>query len=292
MDEEIRVVSDHFLGLRRLGLGPQENLIQPMGFTKLYQAAELPNAVRNNLYDDWDIDDFAKYVCKQALSPNKIRGSIHEALKIAARRGEGPSYKTVRERVMGGIPRLLARGGLYSFKSVDDHYIIDWGVDFAKANKGRMPHSGDMSLLSPKSLAPSRATIIIRFTSMERFALEVEDRYLTEQARIEKHNATRFTAIMRDIHAGELPTSIFINCTGPAELRHIAGKYLLLKKLCPEFDEERLASTAQLSVKHIIRTIRRNDPEQAPVSIELKALDIGVFDDVWPAKINNALKVY
>ncbi|HTE58463.1 MAG TPA: hypothetical protein VK694_06990 [Verrucomicrobiae bacterium] len=291
LGERVRVVIGHFKFLHKLSLGASEKGIEKLGgFSALYERAELPNAVRYGLYDSWDINDFADYVYKQETNPDRTK-SLTQTLREANLRGEGPGLKTINERTKGGMRRLLTRRGLYIFFGADEDYYEDWGVDFMFANNGRPVDTGVLKLLSPKRLSPGAKTIHARYGTIEKFNLKVEDKYYAEVDRITIRNAHKFAATMQAVNDGDLPTSIMVGCTNEAELRHVVGKYQLLEELCPALEPDQIIEIVQGTTKQALYAIMRRNRDKTAAHIEVAAVRIDVFDDVWPPTPKLALKV-
>lgn len=293
LGEESNLISDYLAVLNRLGLAPSEKAVATImgGYSALYEAADLPNARRRGRYDMWDVERFTRYVCQIVRRLPKTESYI-KALNAKAKNGEGPSYRIVKRRIPGGVPRLLARDGLYDFQEVDDEYFLDWGVDFMVANNGRLVDSDALDLLSPKRMSPSRTTVSRRFTSIEKFNEQASERYFDVVEKTKQQNGDRFEKIMQEIHDGALPTSILAGCRSEADMRHVVGKYRLLQSYCPTLDQKKLEDAARLSRDQVMRVIRQHHRNLPSVEIEFKAEALGVFEDVWPTLLKyNRLKV-
>lgn len=290
--EETRLIDDHFHELHKLGLGPSPKMIGARGgYSALYEKAGLVNVYKRGIYNEWTIDEFTEHVCRIARATPKT-ASIKGALTDLSRSGEGPSYKVISARVPGGLKKLLARGGFYDFQKADLDDFIEWGVDFKFANGGIAIEASALDALSPKRRAPSRGGIPTHFGTMANFNNIVDARYFEELDRIESRNRDQFQKIMEALNVGDLPTSLFVDCSSESEMRHVAGKYWLIRKLCGGMEARAIAALAQKSSKSVVTEImKRNKDVMKIADIEEAALVLDVFDDVWPVAPKNGLKL-
>ncbi len=291
--DTVRLVDDHFRTLYKLGLGPSNKKISSLGgFSKLYEKAELTNAYKRGIYDEWDIDDFADYVGRVASNTPKTE-SLKNKLIDMSRAGEGPSYKVIIRRVPGGLGSLLARRGYYDFQRRDEEGYIEWGVDYKFSNNGRAIDTGALGLLSPKRRSPSSSAVIRRFGCVANLDQLVEDRYYEEQDRIETYERKMFRQIMEGLGSGLYPTNLFMECETEAEMRHMAARYSLMSKLCDSIRPEPMVQLARKSTKSVIKEIiKRSDNTLSIADIEVTACTLDIFDDVWPVeRAKNQLKI-
>ena len=266
--------------LNLLGVFPDFNYIRKNfgtlgNFTSLIGARRSEQHNSNAAYDDLSYVECIEKIITAYTSvyegpvlQKPITRTIIESLYTI---GLGPSRPYV-ERRLGGVSKINEYLGFPDVKSWDDISYLRYGADILRYNGANTLTVANIDALASKNLGPYTASIKTKFGSFGNFKSLAQKFFEDEQNFFISH--------------GYLPRSS--TNTVPEEIsqeqlrQHIA-LVSLLKHYLP--DESTIKDTTTSSVDNAIRHIQKHNPRATFADIEITAMTLRIFDDIWPKHV-------
>lgn len=267
----------------RLGVGPTVKRFEAEKrfgtLSKFYvELGNNPHYTRG-LFDDWSQSDYIDYASRVAESYGGKPTS--EVFRQFSFDFEGPSPQIIRAK-FGSIKSLLERIGYPNIESWDEADYVDWGVNLLLANDGKKLNRISLDYLSKMKRGPSARTIVNHFGYLSHYKKLVLDAYDIELARRNKHMQERLESIGSEIDDGTLPESLFWKVADVADQIQRFAQFKLARFLLPDLPQKVLVSIGSSNNASFISDIREQDPRLTGGQIETTAVNLGLFDDIWP----------
>jgi len=271
---------DHLDRFRILGLGPGAYALR-REFGPLWrfrEALDMHAGKANRRYADWSLQDFSNYTARIA---REIRRKPTEAdFADFHRRGLGPHFSEIQQRVRGGIRRLNDSVGYPDITDWQPEDYIYWGVNVMKANEDQQLTEPMLYTLSRKKRGPSARTIANHFGNLTPFYWQVEEAHAASKQAEEKRTAEKLTEIFALTESDVLPTDVLQ--LEPNRQLAILGQWSVARHCLPHLPPERLSGLATVRGSRFITELKKAGRSVRTVDIELAALQLGYSDDLWP----------
>jgi hypothetical protein len=282
-DTEHPLVQQHFRRLSIMGLGMGDKaLMKRVGASSLADFRTkigAPVGRQVGLYDHWGPDEYAKYALDLSTRLGGSKPSDADYTN-SARNKEGPAVETIRRTLLGTVKQLNELIGFPNVTRMTPPDMVYWGSQVRKANAGIRLTTFVVDILSSRKRGPSTRSIYVHFGSWGAFTEQANEQYerdMEHEARQRKANLALYEEM---ISSGMLPESA--KDLSEAELFALGGKYQLIEIFAPSMTTEARARHADLSPVNFLNSLARSRPGLSAGMIELEAVDLGVFDDIWP----------
>lgn len=287
------LAQEHLVRLHRLGIGPHFRRVlkhnQAKYFSELRQNLGSPPHERKGEHAYWTTRDFIRYAEALAAELGR-RPRAQDYDEVAAKRG-GPTSKIIQTHVPGGVGVLSELIGYPNTRQWGAEECIDWGARVMAANEGRRLTSVMAIILAKRERGPSDTSIRKKCGSWKTFAEGAEEEFRRMQG---EEQAAREVKLMRYgqmLCNGTLPSS-FVALKKEKDLFRAAGKFLVAGNVAPYgLSDSKKIELATASAERFIRILIEKFPHLTAGKIEIIALSLGVFDDIWPPPSNRHLYV-
>ena len=266
----------HTLGL---GIGPE-----PIGrhFDDLHEfraRLDVPHFSRDGAFKNWSTEDFVANASRLVSSlggrkPNE--GDYREWARV----GNGPGPNVIKSAMKGGLRKLNSHLGFPDIRSFEYDDFIDWGVRTMRVNEGQRLSTTSIAILSKRSCGPSDITIYKNFGNLPAFFDKVEDAYLDSEQRRQEH-AAELAATFDTLGVAQE------NAWTDAYKQQFTARYIVAQRCLPNAPKEQLATLATNGPGTFTKSILHTNPELTAGHIELLAVRLEVFDDIWPPYPND-----
>jgi hypothetical protein len=271
-----------------LGVGPHSRRISRRSrFGSLgnyYEACEFTDTHRAGKYSDWIKADYVAYARNVAAELGR-RPSEDQLYDLISKGLDGPSPHVMSSSGYGTFGDIFEIAGYPNVRKWDDDDFIDWGVKFMLANNGHIPTSAKFRKLSEqnKHRGPSLRAVIDHFDKLSIFQQRVQIAYDARIEKIEYERDYKLWKIGEAVESGALPTYIAEETDSEVEQISLAARYLVIKKLLPQATEVMIRDAVKtVHVDSFVKAIQRIDPAIKRGEIEVTAVQLDVFDDIWP----------
>jgi len=275
---------------RRLGqFAPWTTVVNEFGSgVGLYHAAGLRETHRQNVFDDWEVEQFITHVKK--VGALEARRPTEDLLYQYHRRNpwKYPHPSLIAQRVgdgrkIGNAIELAGWLDIYNW-SLDDYR--DWGVRFMRANDGLEPTARLLNYLSQKKKGPSARAVMNNFGIAD-YKDQVSELYLSEEARRQSDRSRKLMTIEQLSKMGVIPSAVFADAKTDDEKIVRYARYVVATELLPDTQTDRCVSISNPyrssgDTRGLIACIRHENPAVSAGDIENTALYRGFFDDLWP----------
>lgn len=262
-----------------LGLGPSKSTILRR-FGSIYalrDRIDAPHFLPDGSFDDWTTDRFVENAARLSASLGGRRPTEAQ-YRDWARRGEGPGVFVIKQAFPGGgLSALNERIGFPYVKAFEVEDFYQWGVRFMRANDGRLIGVPELDVLSAKGCAPSETAVYNNVGPIGAFRQEVLRRYENEEADRGYHAEV----LMKVFDALDTSDVAGIAKWSDDKKQQYAAKYLLAEACLPRADATWLKTVAAQSTNMFVRSLRIANPELTPGYVEMMAVTLDIFDDIW-----------
>ena len=270
------------------GLGPERRTYAARkrfgSFAEFQRQIGSPVNIPNGFFDDWTIDDFTDYARSIHRSTGRRpRMQDFDDFARASKSRRLPGYQVIQERY-GGIAFINERLGFPDYaKWAKDEYI-DWALRVIRANPDKKLNIPLVDELSKRQRGPSVSKIIRTFDQWARFLLDVE--------RAERLQAA--SEAVADQAVNDLVTNFVPHQeTAPQEFPDYSEQdketyvcmFTLVKKITARDSTARTVSQRFVKERNhtpILHRVRQSIPDISQADIEVTAMELGVFDRLWP----------
>jgi len=252
-------------------------------FTEYKQAVGSPIRYDRLQYADWGITDFVDYA-KQTM---KDLGHLPDIADYQQQfyQGKGPSLAMIRYRMGGGIRALHDRLGHPNTKGWDRLDFIDWGVKVMTANPGKDFSLNIVTALAADERGPSRQ-IITRCVKWSLLRAPVEHDFLPRPEAPRQSRDAKLNQYQSMIKQGTMPVDFL--ALPENELLAAGARYLVVQDCASDSDANKKRELCRNSSKSFIGRVRQLRPNLTAGYIEMVAVSLNVFDDIWP--LNEAVE--
>jgi len=160
--------------------------------------------------------------------------------------------------------------------------FISWGIDFMKVNDGWVPTQKEMDQFSRKGLSNSATYAAKLFDGFTNYQQSLIEAYRNQLAREQQAKSQKLLEIEDGLLNGSLPRALFEGAETEEQQLVRYAKYKLARNILVNSKAEDHLKIA-LSSYGILQAIKRIDPSLLNSDIEVRALALDVFDDLWPS---------
>ncbi|MEO8105507.1 MAG: hypothetical protein ABI602_04195 [Candidatus Saccharibacteria bacterium] len=276
------LTTEHLKRLKLLGISPYSNIYKRDfgNFSAYKEAIGSPIRYDRLKYKGWTT---AEYVAYAEQTYEKLgQYPSNQDYREQFDRGEGPSLKMINDR-FGGI-KVFHRRLSYPHRSTEDWIeddFITWGINVMKANPDESLSLVMVKILSRRGVGPSTQALTKK---CDGGWAGLKAKIIDEGAlQIEAEATTRFKNLDSYIkleNEGKLPISSK-NLTEKAK-RGLSGRHAVIEAVArgvTVFQRTRLLKCHSKNFISQLLTIR---PDLTAGHIEMRAISLDVFDDIWP----------
>lgn len=281
VDPEMSITNTHLQRSHHLGLTANHRTIVTHTGGSIWALREKLNAPRFapfGSFSDWTVDQFVDNAKLLAQELGRTP-QLHDFRKWA-REGKGPSERAIIEFFPGRMRGLSERLGKPNIRSWDEEDYVEWGARFMQANDGLSPTVVTSQIIAGRGLGPTHRTTHINFPGgFKAFKTRSEERYELQLADYEDRvsdndPALKDLATLLSEQDAQLPDR-------PLEL---LARYQVMRECLAELTP---AAVAQLTFatqkKDIVNVIRKKDPSISAGRIEVIAVGLDWYDEIWPS---------
>lgn len=274
------------------GFGPEPQRIyrkdkrtsQPRfnGYADFYMQIGATESVKKGLHDHMTFTDAMDYVKKecQKIAQRGVRPTAEYFLQLASE-GKGPAQKAIKRITGKPYGKLIDMAGYPEPRAWSNEDYVEWGVRFTIAND-RLPYHGGIRQLSKRFRGPSDASIARRFGGILSYQTEVEAAYRRHVEEKEYILQAKLDDIKLGIEDGTIPSTI-LDETDQEKLLITAGKLAIVHKVLDGITPKQALTIARIkSTDAFVNGLLKRAPKLTKADIEVVALGLGVFDDLWP----------
>jgi hypothetical protein len=279
-DDQSRPLSENLMRrLYILGLSPSKwHLKHQFNSFAEYIAAVGSPVFRDYIhYRDWTIEDFVNYAkgISNGLSRKTKKKLYINDINQHRVAGNGPGYKLIRSRV-GGLRKLNDLIGFPDVHSWEYDDYIDYGVKVAEANPDRGATPSLVEILAQRGRGPYEWTIANKFGTWRKYAEQV--RFAADSIQYDRQS--KMQSYRSGVESGIYPAA-FGNLEDDKLARAI-GLYRISEFCLRNVSQEERAAAATKIPSNFIREAMESDKSLTAGHIEMIAVTLDVFDEVWP----------
>lgn len=269
------LTTGHFDRLRVLGLAPDPTALREFGGIQGFReqvGSPLDDRGRYGTYRKFTPDqwlDFARRVEARV-------GGMPTADDYAA---DGGPSKTMLLLYAGGVNKLNDQLGYPDIKSWKKEDYLDWAVKVIKVNGEQNFNLPVIRVLAARRRGPDGWTIRQNCKSWSAFKEEAIDTYQFWREEEEYEIGQKLDWYKHLMARGHLPAEY--GDLERSELFRRAGRYRVVSDCLPNIDETLKRSIAA-ETSSLYRAVRRCAPGLTDGHIEMVAVSLKVFDDIWP----------
>jgi hypothetical protein len=268
----------HISRLEILGQAPGQKLFYEFfdNFSNFKREVGSPIRYDRVLYADWGINEVVQYAeqTKKELGRLPIIADYQQLFN----EGRGPSFALIEARARG-IRKLNDRLGYPDTKDWEKIDFVDWGVDVMSANPGNDFSLNLIDALAAEGRGPSQHTIkrCVRWSSLRK---EVENEFQTRPEVKRQERTAKLRQYRSMIEQGTMPiNSIAIT---DDELLSVGARYAVIQDCAADLAVDRKLRICSVPPDRFVRYLRRSRPTLSAGDIELAAILLNLFDDIWP----------
>lgn len=270
-DHEGRVTREHIARLGAFAVGPGVYGVKSQFDGDLWRFQEaIGSGAKRTLetYHEWTHYRLIEFA--HALSKRLRRKPTEVDYERACEDLDAPSFYVLRQTI-GGIAKINELIGYPNIQDWNEEDYVNWGVKVMQANNGARPTARIMNVLSQRKRGPSPSIVYQKFKISyfqervwERYGQVVEEDQVRTAERLSLYDET---AVSTDI----------------SDQKKIAwiGKHELARALVRNKPNSYYDFLSRQPVNEFVKLIQR-DTDLSLGHIELKAVSLGVYDDIWP----------
>lgn len=268
-----------------LGIGPEPRRITRRygPLWKFHDGLEFKGGYCRGKFDDWSKRDFIEYG-KRIVDAIHGKKPTEEAFQRWFENGRGPSPALIRRRI-GGIGIFQELLGFPFIRNWEEDEYVSYGTKVALANPGRRLTRDVFDELSKRKRGPSTRSIVNHFGKLGDFQETVyqkaEELEREERDRIKVKN----NEIERMFELGIFPEELegtVRECDDKSRIQRCAVFLLVNSIFGEDLPTNEKIKLSGVSSKNLIRGIRSRKPSIGAGEIEIRAVQLDIFDDIWP----------
>jgi hypothetical protein len=192
----------------------------------------------------------------------------------AGQTGNVPTYREIL-RLVGSVNELNDLIGYPDYAKWEPEDFINFGTQFAAVNEPGFFIPLGFDLIGKKGRGPWARSTSLRFGTWLNYRQSVNDR-IDEERQVRDSKLDLYKTMIKD---GRLP-----QCFGEPDkdLYAMAARYIVIQDCAPDMPEYLRLDTAQRGSSVLIRRLTKYNSELTPGYVEMVALSLNLFDDIWP----------
>lgn len=262
-----------------LGLGPEVRRITRRfgSLWHLNDIMQFEGGYRRGKFDDWSTRDFIEYgkeLVKQSEGKKPTERILYASFKYCS----GPSPRLIRTRI-GGIGRFQELLGFPYIADWSENDYVEYGARILRANPGIKLTRYVFDELSQRQRGPAVRTLVNHFSSLNRYKELAISHYLGTEVERQMDIEDRAALLEQAV----FPPDLWGDDTHDVKsFMSRSAAYLLVQSIFPKVAVDKKINIASVKASRLIKTIRQYDPTISAGTIESQAIQLGIFDDIWP----------